>query len=168
VLQHLFRLVHVGGGHGGVVVGGEDRATVREDDRVDVDVDDPRVGGDLLRDLVGVPGRRQAGPDVDELPDPLPGHVPHGTPQERAVLLGELTDLGHRLGDALDGLPVDPVVVLAPEVVVIHPGHAGPGGVDAGGPGVALPLDDRASVRFVRRRGAPEGERFPCRRGRTC
>ena len=38
-------------------------------DRVVVHVDDPHIGGGLLRDLVDVPGRRDAGADVDDLAD---------------------------------------------------------------------------------------------------
>ena len=38
-------------------------------DRVVVDVDDARLRGDLLRDLVHVARRGQPGPDVDELAD---------------------------------------------------------------------------------------------------
>ncbi len=48
--------VEVGGGAGGAT--GQQRPCVRQHDRVVVDVDDPGVGGDPLRDLVGVVGRR--------------------------------------------------------------------------------------------------------------
>jgi hypothetical protein len=38
-------------------------------DRVVVDVGHPRARRDLGGDLVNVPGGRDAGPDVDDLPD---------------------------------------------------------------------------------------------------
>ena len=50
-----------------------------QDDRVVVDVDDLRVRGDPLGDLVRVVGGRQAGADVQELADlRLAGQVPDG------------------------------------------------------------------------------------------
>lgn len=47
-----------------------------------VDVDDPAVRRDPLGDVMGVVGRRQTGPDVQELPDTLLGQVAHGPAEE--------------------------------------------------------------------------------------
>jgi hypothetical protein len=52
-----------------------------------VHVDDASVGRDRLRDLVRVAGRRDAGPDVEKLPDPrLLGQVAHRPAEEPPVL----------------------------------------------------------------------------------
>ena len=48
---------------------GQQRASVREHERIVVDVDDPGRRGDRLGDLVGVVRRRQSGADIEELPD---------------------------------------------------------------------------------------------------
>jgi hypothetical protein len=45
---------------------------MRQDQGIVVDVDDPRLRGDGLGDLMGIVRRRQAGPDIQELPDPGP------------------------------------------------------------------------------------------------
>ena len=67
VLQHLARLEDVGADEVGLVVLLEQCATVREDHRVVVDVDDPGLGVDSLRDLVGVLRGGQSRAAVEEL-----------------------------------------------------------------------------------------------------
>ena len=66
------------------VIGGPLRAAgqqgpgVADHHRIVVHVDDPRLRRGLLRDLVGVVGRRQAGADVQELADAVAaGQQPH-------------------------------------------------------------------------------------------
>jgi hypothetical protein len=79
---------------------------------------------------VGVLLGGQAGADVEELPDALTGHVPHGTSQKRPIRLDNLTNVRYGLGNPGDGIPVDLEIVLATQVVVIHPGNAGCARVD--------------------------------------
>ncbi len=99
--------------------------------RVVVDVDDPRVGGDGMGDLVDVALGGQAGADVEELPDPCVGEEPHGAAEERAVLQRRARAVGHHGVELLHGLTVDREVVLAAESVVVHPRDVRGGGVDA-------------------------------------
>ena len=70
-------------------VAGQQGAGVGEHDRVVVHVDDPGLRRDRLGDLVGVARRRDAGADVEELPDPrLGGQVADGAAEERPVRAG--------------------------------------------------------------------------------
>ena len=86
---------------------GEQRPGVGEDDRVVVHVDDPGLRCDVLGDLVSVARRRDAGADVEELPDPrLPGEVADGTAEERAVRVGAGDQLRVDLERRLSGCPV--------------------------------------------------------------
>jgi len=100
---------------------------VGEHDRVVIDIDHPAVRGGRLRDLVHAVHRGQPGADVKELPDAdLIGQVPDHAHQELAVLdrRGPHHAARHHRDDSLRGGPVGRVVVLAAEVVVIHPGGA--------------------------------------------
>ena len=79
-----------------------------------VDVGDPGARRDLPGDLVHVPGRRDAGADVDDLPDArLAGQEPHGPLQERPVGPRRVACFRRRLEQLADGLPVGGVVVLS-------------------------------------------------------
>jgi len=85
-----------------------------------VRVHDAAVRGDRLRDLVGVARTRQAGADIEELPDaPFAGQVPHCPGEELAVL----PDAGAQRRQAqqcgLCCLAVDREVVLAPQSLII-------------------------------------------------
>ncbi len=63
--------------------------------RIVVDIDNPRFGGDLLGDLVGVIDSRQPGPDIQELADPRVGsQVPHDAHEKLAGGAGDIDDLG--------------------------------------------------------------------------
>jgi hypothetical protein len=65
---------------------GQQRPCVGEHDGVVIDVDDPRVRRDRLGDLVGVVRRRNAGADIEELPDScFVGQVADRPGQERPV-----------------------------------------------------------------------------------
>jgi hypothetical protein len=56
-----------------------------EHDRVVVHVDDPRIRGHGLGDLMGVVRGRDAGLDIEELADARLGHVPDRTAEEAPV-----------------------------------------------------------------------------------
>ena len=109
---------------------GEQGIGMRDDDRVVVDVGDASPVADLPGYLVDRTLGRQADADVQELADPrVRGQVADGQPQELAI--------GHGLGpggrdepdDLLGGYPVGLEVVLAAQVVVIHPRDVGNGRV---------------------------------------
>lgn len=116
---------------GGVVSGGQQRPAVHDGMRVVVDVDDPAVGGDGLRDLVDVLPGRQARPDVEELADAqLRGQIVHRAHEERAVGQHHLLRLRDGQHHLVRGVAVHDVVVPAAEIVVIHPGDARSASVD--------------------------------------
>jgi hypothetical protein len=108
---------------------GEQRAGVRQHDGVVVHVDHPAAGGHGLRDLVGVGRRGDAGPDVEELPDPgLRGQIADRALHEGTVGEHRVDQVRIGLQRRVAGRPVHRVVVLAAEPVVIDPGdvrHAG-------------------------------------------
>src|SRR5690606_26881774 len=110
---------------GGPLRGGDQQGPrVRQHQGVVVDVDDARLGGDRLRELVGVARRGQPGADVEELAHPgLAGQVADPAPQEGAERAGVLDDLGEGLAEPVPGLAVDGVVVLAAEPVVPDAGR---------------------------------------------
>jgi hypothetical protein len=123
--QDLLRVPDVGVD----VVGGSQRVAgqqgpgVDQDQRVIVDVDDPGLGRDALCQLVGVVGRRQAGPEVEELPDTgLAGQEPDGPAEESAAGLGEITDLRELAEHRVGGVAVGGEIVLAAEQVIPDPG----------------------------------------------
>ena len=74
----------------------------------------------------------QAGTEVEELRDALPGREPHRAAQERAVGPRDRGDLGELLGDRVRGGPVGGVVVLLLEPVAVHAGDIRLGGGEAG------------------------------------
>src|SRR6185437_5457273 len=116
---------------GACLVADEQRAGVREHDRVVVHVDDAAFRRDGLGDLVEVARRGDAGADVEELPDPgFPGQVADRTPEERPVRPRGEGHLRPELERLLGGFPVGGVVVLAAEQVVVHPGLVRHGDVE--------------------------------------
>ena len=87
---------------------------MHQHERIVVDVDDPGIRRDRLGDLMGVVGGRQAGTDVQELPDPrFAGQVPDRPAQEYPVGSSVVADAGVELPDLITDLAVDRVVVLA-------------------------------------------------------
>ena len=87
-----------------------------------VGVDDPGLGGEALRDLVGVVSRRQAGADVEELPDAIAfRQAAHRVGQEQPGEPGDQRHRQHDLEDAFGGGPVGGEVVLA----ALEPGSGG-------------------------------------------
>src|SRR5690606_32810703 len=120
LVEQLAGAPQVGRDDGGLVVDGQQRAGVGEHDGVVVDVDDPHAGVDGPGDLVDVVLARQAGADVEDLPDPGLAHqVGHAAAQEGAVVPGDLPDLGDHGAHGVGGPPVDLEVVLAAEQVVV-------------------------------------------------
>jgi hypothetical protein len=99
---------------------GEQPAGRVEHHRVVIGVHDPRLRGDRLGYLMGVAPVRDAGPDVQELPDPgLRGEVADGPGEERPVAVHALQDDGVGLGGTAGRLPVGLVVAGAAEPVVV-------------------------------------------------
>ena len=124
MIEDVGRIAHVRGDDCRVRVLGEQCPAVREHDRVIVDVDDPCLRVDGGGDLVGVLHGRQARADVDELVDAAFGREEsHCASEEPAVLPhhGAGEGVAERIDDLVTRLPVDGVVVLAAEEVVIHP-----------------------------------------------
>jgi hypothetical protein len=107
------------------------RASVREHDGVVVHVHHPALRRDGLGDLVGVACGRDAGADVEKLPDPrLPGEVADNPAQEGPVGPGREAHFRGDLEHGIDGGPVGRIVVLAAQQVVVDPGLVGHAGVE--------------------------------------
>ena len=110
---------------------GQQTTGVREHDRVVVHVDDESLRGDRLGDRVGVTRGRDAGADVQELPDPLiGGQVAHRAGQEgpgRADRCHQAGEDGHCF---LTRAAVGGEVVPPAEPVVLDPGDVGHAGID--------------------------------------
>jgi hypothetical protein len=107
---------------------------VRDDHRVVVHVDDPGTRRDGLRHLVGAAGRRHAGTDVEELPDP--GLRRQELDQATLERAGRGAKGAHdrRDGDQLAGRPaVDLEVIPAAGQVVPGPGDVRDGGIHRSG-----------------------------------
>ena len=116
----------------------QQRPGMGEDDRVVVYVNDAGLRCDLLGDLVSVARRRDAGPDVEELPDPsLRGEVPDHPAEERAVRVGAGDQLRVDLNRRLSGCPVGGVIVLAAKHVVVNAGLVRHSGVERQRPDLA-------------------------------
>ena len=102
-------------------------------DGVVVDVDDPAVRRHALGHLVGVVGGRDAGADVEELPDAqLGGEEADRTAEEGAVG----PDREHQVGIGGQGplaeLPVSGEVVFPAQPVVVDPGYMRDASVEVG------------------------------------
>jgi hypothetical protein len=122
---------------------GQQRLGVAEHHRVIIGVDDPRLGSDPLRDVVGVVGRRQAGPDIEELPDALAiRQLVHRVDQEQPRGPGDQRQGRHHVEHLLGRLPVGGEIVLAAQPVVPHPRRVRHGGVE--GRQLAVPAGGRA------------------------
>ena len=131
--QDLLRVAQVGVDvvQGALRGTGEQRLGVQQHDRVVVHVDHAAAGRHGLRYLVGVVRGRDAGADVEELPDPgLGGQEPHHPGEERAVGSHRGDDAGVGLDHRVAGRAVGGEVVLAAQPIVMHPGAVGHAGVD--------------------------------------
>jgi hypothetical protein len=100
------------------------------DHRINVDVNDARLGRHPVRDLVSISHARQPRAKVQELADALAEHVVHHPLQQVTALNGGVGGEryaylhGHRLY-RLGRPPVDREVVLAPQVIVPDAGRVG-------------------------------------------
>ena len=119
---------------GGARLGaGQQGTRVGHDERVVVDVDDPRLRGDVLGDLVGVRRGRDSGTDVEELPDPvLAGQEGDDALQEAPVLQDRRSDRRKCLRDRITRRAVGREVVFAAEPVVVASGRVRHARVDLG------------------------------------
>ena len=90
---------------------------------------------------MGVVRGRDAGADVEELPDPgLGGQEPHHPGEERSVGAHRGDDAGVGLEHRVAGRAVGGEVVLAAQPIVMHPGAVGHAGIDdAPGAAVSVP-----------------------------
>jgi hypothetical protein len=85
VRQDVIGIAHIRPHDNGLVALGRQRLRVQGHHRFVVDIDDAGVRVGLLRDLARVRAGRQAGPDVEELPDPGIAEEPDRADQELAV-----------------------------------------------------------------------------------
>ena len=112
----------------------QQRAAMREHDRVVVHVYDTRGRVGRLRDLVDVTHAGQSRADVEELRDArVGGQVPDGAAEERPVLPRRRPHRRPRQQRLVSRLPVSGKVVLAAEEVVVHPGRVRLGHIDLRG-----------------------------------
>jgi UDP-N-acetylmuramoyl-tripeptide--D-alanyl-D-alanine ligase len=109
---------------------GEQAAGVRDHHRVVVHVGHPGLRVSVPGDVVRVQRGRQAGPDVDELPDAAARHVADGPAEELPVLPGHLCRERVDRQHLLRQLPVGREVLLAAQPVIPHPGDVRPGRVE--------------------------------------
>jgi hypothetical protein len=101
---------------------GKQRAGVHQDQRIVVDIDDPRLRGHRLGDLMRIVRGGQPGTDVEELADPgLTGQEPHGAAEERPISASGGAHVRQELQDLFSDLPVGGEVVLAAQPVVPDP-----------------------------------------------
>jgi hypothetical protein len=132
---------------------------MHQHDRVVVDIDDPGGRVDRLDDLVDVGAGRDAGAEVEELPDPqLPGKEAHGPTHEAAVLQDADADAWEHGRDRLPGVAVGGEVVLAAKPVVVSAGRMGHRGVDLRRKPARIVLDRPETA--VRHAAPPAGP--PC------
>ena len=96
----------------------EDRPTVRDGDRIDVDVHNLRRRVSEPRDLVGITHRRNPRSNVEELGDALPDSESHRPTQERPIGLHHQ----RQLRPHLDGFPAPSPD--RPENYGSHPGSS--------------------------------------------
>ncbi|AEW97943.1 hypothetical protein SCATT_55720 [Streptantibioticus cattleyicolor NRRL 8057 = DSM 46488] len=125
VVEDDLRVAHVGPDDAGEVVLLQQGAAVGEHDGVVVDVEHPGRRRVALGHLVHVVGGRQAAAHVDELADRcVQRDVPHRAHQRPAVGVGDGDRPGHLVLEPVTDLPVDGVVVLAAEQIVVDTGDA--------------------------------------------
>ena len=163
IIDNLVWFEDVGGAEVGSVVLLEQRPTVREDDRVVVDVHHAGFRLDTLGDLVSVLRGGQPRPAVEELGDAhLTGEKASHPDQKVPVVPRELADLRCDPLKSPDELSIDLVVVLAAKGCVITPGKARLGRVEADSvrssdSGTSVPDIKRASQTLQHRSGLRQG-----------
>ena len=97
-----------------------------------VHINHPAAGLHALGDLVGVVRRRDAGADVQKLPDARhPRQVAHRIGQESPLRADIAQDSRIGLNHLLGGLPVNREIILAAQPVVVDPGDVRHAGVQA-------------------------------------
>jgi len=112
---------------------GEQSPSVRQYERIVVDIDDAALRRDRLRDLMGVVEGGQAGTDVEELPNPrFAGEVCDDADEERANRASQVADVREDLEDLITHFAVHREVVLAAQPVVPDTGRVRDGRVDLG------------------------------------
>ena len=117
----------------GSMIGGQQRPRMRGHHLVVVDVDNPRVRIDRLRDLVNVLPGRQACAQIEELVHPRLGDGPHHPLHERAIGASILPNAGLLSEKFFGQLPVSRVIILAAKQIVVYPGNIGPSRIDCRG-----------------------------------
>ena len=94
---------------------------MEQDDGIVIDVDNARVRRRRKHDLVRIVSGRDAGADVEKLPDPGLGGQESGRPgEERPVGPHRLDDSRVGGDNGVAGRPVSGEIVLAAEPVVMH------------------------------------------------
>ena len=102
----------------------EDGLGMQDDDRVAVNVDDPRIRVGRLGDLVNVGGGGQARADVEKLPDtPLGGEEMDDPAEEGPVHPGRPGAARDHRQDLRGGGTIGVEVVLPAENKIVDPGH---------------------------------------------
>lgn len=126
------------------VVVGQQRPRVRQHQRIVIDVDHPRIGVNPLRHLMHVLPGRQPRPQIEELINPrLGSQVAYRPPEELTVLPRHDAHLRSLLKYLISAPAIGGEVILAAEVVVIHPGDVRHLGVEA------LPQQDAVYPLFL-------------------
>ena len=89
-------------------------------DRIIVDEDNARLGADFTQDLAGIPGRGDAGPDVEELSDPLACQEAHGAAEEGTVSDRHVPAFRQDREHCVGGSTIGGEMCLATKVIVVH------------------------------------------------
>jgi hypothetical protein len=143
VSQDRLGLAQVGQHDARVAVAGEQRAGMQMHDGTIIQGGNAHPRRDLLGDLVHIDCRGNAGADIDDLSDTsLADQEPHCPLQERPVLPRHRPYPRRRPQHFRRGFPVDQMVVLATEVIVIETRWVRPARVDLRRrkPGLLLPF----------------------------
>ena len=89
------RIAQVGQHDAGAALTSEQGIGMHMDNRIIVHIRHPHSRIDLMGDLMHIPGGRNTGPDINNLPDTgLTNQETHHPPEERAVLPGDFPRFG--------------------------------------------------------------------------
>jgi hypothetical protein len=116
--------------HGRLLAVREQRTRVRDDDRVVVDVYDPRLMPQVAQHFAGASRRRDPRSDVEELANPLARQKAHRAAEERAIGDRHVPAFGQDRQHLPGGFAVGGEMRLAAEVVVVHARRVRDGDVD--------------------------------------